>query len=407
MKHVSLVLRNAQVLDVRSGDYRKADVVMNEGRIENVGVSGAVPPGVQVVDVTGKFVLPGLIDGHVHVTALNTQFESLDSMARSYVASHAISCMGKMLRRGFTSVRDAGGADFGLALAQREGLFLGPRLFYGGKAISQTGGHADFRRPGEHHRPEFSNCCAGIGRIADGVSAVREAARDELRQGAHHIKIMASGGIASPTDRVDSTQYSEEEIAAIVSEATAANRYVAAHAYMPKAINRCLELGVRSIEHGSLLDQSSVDLFLKHEAILVPTLVTHWAMVTFGRDHGLSQEGWEKAVPVREAGLEALRLADKKGVKIAFGSDLLGALQQHQNYEFELRSKVQSNLAVIQSATLHAAHLVERDGELGEVSPGAIADLIIVDGDPLVDIGVLSRFEEHRVHVIQEGRIIA
>jgi len=308
-----------------------------------------------------------------------------------------------MLSRGFTTVRDAGGADFGLALAQEQGLISGSRLRYCGTAISQTGGHGDFRAPGINSR---THCCTSVGRVVDGVPAVREAARDELRKGAHHIKIMASGGIASPTDRMDSTQFSATEIAAVVEEAEAANRYVAAHAYTARAVNRCLELGVRSIEHGNLIDQSSVDLFLKHDAYLAMTLSTHWAIGEEGRDYGMSQENWLKIGSIFEDGLEALRLADKAGVNLVYATDLLSGMQRYQGYEFKFRARVQSNLDVLRSATVTAAAMMQEVGHIGELVEGAVADALILDSDPLEDIDVLASFAERRGRVVQGGKLL-
>lgn len=399
-----LKLRNARVLDVRTGEYRETDVVAHEGRIASIGEAGALPAGTETIDLTGKYLIPGLIDGHVHVAAPTANLGSIETMSPSYVGLVAARTMREMLGRGFTSVRDAGGADFGLADAQREGLITGSRLFYCGTAISQTGGHGDFRVAGENREVR---CCPSVGRIVDGVPAVREAVRDELRKGAHHIKIMASGGVASPTDRMDSTQFSEEEIAAIVEEADAANRYVAAHAYTARAVNRCLELGVRSIEHGNLIDQSSVDLFLEKDAFLVMTLATHWALTDEGREFGMSEASWRKVGSIFEQGLEALQLAAAGGVKTVYATDLLGGMQRHQNHEFAIRTRVQSNLDVLRSATVTAAEMVQAEGELGELVEGAYADALILDADPLEDIDVLSRFTDRGGRVIQNGRLVS
>jgi imidazolonepropionase-like amidohydrolase len=240
--------------------------------------------------------------------------------------------------------------------------------------------------------------------VADGVDAVRAAARDELRKGAHHIKVMASGGVSSPTDRIDSTQYSAEELRAIVEEAEAANRYVAAHAYTARAINRALEAGVKSIEHGNLLDDRSVALLLEHDAYLVPTLVTYWALKEEGREFGLPESSWRKVDEVLGAGLEALERAARGGVKLAYGSDLLGGMHRHQNQEFRLRCEVQAPLDVIRSATVNAADLLGMAGEIGTLTPGAHADLLVLDGDPLADIGVLAD-PKHIRHVVQAGRL--
>jgi imidazolonepropionase-like amidohydrolase len=407
MNENTVVLQNGNVLDMATGNYAQADVVWSEGRIVEVAKNATVPASAKTIDAAGGFVIPGLIDAHVHVTAMTADLASPSSEAASYVAIKATEAMAATLDRGFTTVRDASGADFGLARAQEEGLFRGPRLMYCGKALSQTGGHADFRAPGEHVSHDLGNCCAGIGRVVDGVDAVRKAARDELRKGAHHIKIMASGGVASPTDRIDSTQFSIDEIEAVVQEATAANRYVAAHAYTARAINRALRAGVRSIEHGNLLDEESIALFKEHDAFLVPTLVTYWALKEEGKQFGLSEANWDKVDAVLDAGLAALETAHKAGVKIAFATDLLGKMQRHQNQEFSIRAQVQDNLSILRSATTVAAELIEREGELGVIAPGAHADLLVLDADPLTNIEAVSKIANHKRYVIQGGVVVS
>ncbi|TNC27802.1 metal-dependent hydrolase family protein [Amycolatopsis alkalitolerans] len=399
----SLLLRNALLLDPEVGEYVEGDLRCEDGRIVETGQG--LRGDVRTEDLRGAVVLPGLIDAHVHVTASTADLGSLPSWSPSYAAAHGMRIMGEMLGRGFTTVRDASGADYGLADAQSEGLFRGPRLLFCGRALSQTGGHGDNRNRGTHVHDDHP-CCAGLGRIADGVDAVRAAARDELRKGAHHIKVMASGGVASPTDRIDSIQYSAEELTAAVEEAGAANRYVAAHAYTARAVNRALELGIRSIEHGNLIDDRSVALFLEREAFLVPTLVTYWALKQEGREHGLPESSWRKVDEVLGAGMAALERAARGGVNLAYGTDLLGGMHRHQNHEFRLRAEVQAPLDVLRSATTVAAELVGMTGEIGTLRPGARADLLVVDGDPLADVTVLAE-PKHFRHIIQGGEPVS
>ncbi|GAB3567012.1 amidohydrolase family protein [Amycolatopsis endophytica] len=401
---MNLVLRNAVLLDPETGDYTEGDLRCADGRIVETG-PGLSAGDARVEDVRGAVVMPGLVDAHVHVTASTADLGSLPSTSPTYAALHSARIMGDMLHRGFTTVRDASGADYGLADAQAEGLFRGPRLLFCGRALSQTGGHGDNRNRGTRVHDDHP-CCAGLGRVADGVDAVREAARDELRKGAHHIKVMASGGVASPTDRIDSTQYSADELRAIVEEAEAANRYVAAHAYTARAVNRALSLGIRSIEHGNLIDDRSVELFREHDAFLVPTLVTYWALKNEGREFGLPESSWRKVDDVLGAGLAALERAVRGGVRIVYGTDLLGGMHRHQNHEFRLRAEVQSPLEIIRSATSVAAELVNLSGEIGTLRPGSHADLLVVDGDPLADVGVLAEPENFR-HIIQAGTIVS
>nr|WP_199899724.1 amidohydrolase family protein [Sneathiella glossodoripedis] len=305
--------------------------------------------------------------------------------------------------RGFTTVRDCGGADYGLAKSVEEGYLIGPRLLFCGHAISQTGGHGDMRGPGENW--EECTCCAGLGRVVDGVPEVRRGCRDELRKGAHFIKIMASGGVSSPTDRIGNTQFSMDEIRAAVEEAEAAETYVAAHVYTARAANRALECGVRSLEHGNLIDDSTIDLLLEKEAFLVPTMSTHEALRREGLKNGLSEDMYKKVHEVVEAGHRTHSRASDRGVKMVFGTDLLGAMHEHQLTEFEIRSAFQSPAELIRSATVTAAELFQMEGQIGEIIEGAFADLIVLDGNPLTDIGVLQAPDRYLKAVIKQGEI--
>lgn len=398
-----LLVRGAAVLDVRTGAYEEADVRCADGRVVEVAPRLSAPDDVRVLEGTGGFLLPGLIDCHVHVTAGSVDLGQNNRTVASYVALRATAILRGMLARGFTTVRDMGGADFGLAQAQTEGLYAGPRLLYCGPALSQTGGHGDFREPGD---ASDDLCGHGVGRVVDGVDEVRRAARDELRRGATHLKVMASGGAASPTDRMDSTQFSDDELRAAVEEAQAANRYVAAHAYTSRAVGRALRAGVRSVEHGNLVDDATLALLKQRAAFLVPTLVTYVTLKRVGLEIGQSRASWEKIVSVLDAGMEALERAHRAGVQIAFGTDLLGPTHPHQNEEFTIRGEVQPALAVVQSATLTAARLVGQEGLLGEVIPGAHADLLLLDRDPLTDLGVLAQPERSIHAVVQAGSVI-
>jgi imidazolonepropionase-like amidohydrolase len=309
-----------------------------------------------------------------------------------------------MLRRGFTTVRDAGGADGGLAEAVAQGLVSGPRLFPSGQALSQTGGHGDLR---PRTRSVVSCACceygAGLARIADGVDECRRAARDELRKGSTQIKIMASGGVASPYDPIWNLQYSDEEMRAIVDEARSWHTYVLAHAYTPEAIRRAIDNGVRSIEHANLIDRPTAEHVAAASGFVVPTLVTYDALHRFGRDLGIPEVSLAKLGEVREAGLRSLEILQAAGVPIGYGTDLLGAMHKHQTREFVIRAEVMKPIDVIRSATMVNAALLNRGGELGVLAPDAIADLIVVDGDPLADIALLDSDAGEHLPVIMKG----
>jgi len=245
-----------------------------------------------------------------------------------------------------------------------------------------------------------------LGTVCDGVDELRRAAREQIRGGAHHLKLMLSGGVASPTDRVDSTQFSLEEISAAVEEAEAANLYVAGHAYTSRAINRGLEAGVRSIEHGNLMDESSIPLFQQTGAFYVPTLVTYSSLAAHGREFGLPESSYRKVFDVLDAGLRALELAQRSGLPIVYGTDLLGDMHEDQLTEFTLRREVQSPVEIIRSATLVAARLLRLEGQVGMIRPGAFADLLVLDGNPLEDISVLTQPEQRLRLIMSRGRVM-
>ncbi len=401
-----LLLRGGNVCDVVAGEVRTDyDVLIVDGVIDQVGPNLSAPPQSNVLDVAGRHLVPGLIDAHVHVTAISADLSLQAEDSPFYVAAKTSGYLKDMLARGFTRVRDVGGADFGIARAVEQGLWPGPRVHFGGKALSPTGGHADLRGPG---RQVLDNhvCCAGIGRVCDGVDEVLRATRDQLRTGADHVKIMLSGGVASPTDRIDSLQFTDDEIRAVVHEAQNAGRYITGHAYTAAAVNRGLRLGVRCIEHGNLIDDESIELFLEHDAYLVPTLVTYEYLRSEGAEAGLPEESQRKVGLVLDAGLEALERAWKGGVKLAFGTDLLGSMQRHQSQEFRIRAQVQPSAEVLKAATVTAAQLLGLDGQAGVIAPGAVGDLLVVDGNPLDDVGLLSAPEDTVRMVIQNDQVV-
>ncbi|WP_258194896.1 amidohydrolase family protein [Paraburkholderia sp. BL18I3N2] len=370
-------------------------------------VDGELPGGNgQTVDLRGRTLLPGLIDAHVHVTATVPDFFKLSLMPQSLITAQSKTILEAMLHRGYTTVRDAGGADSGLVQAIEEGHLVGPRLYIAGRAITQTGGHGD-------PRPAFfSNmncvCCGSVGLlgcIADGVPEVRRAVREQLRNGAHHIKVMAGGGISTPNDPLDGTQFSIEELTAIVEEAAAARTYVMAHAYSPEAIMRAVRCGVRSIEHGNLLDAESARLMAEHGVYLVPTLATYAAVAKVGKNLGWSPAMLEKAERVMDRGIEALRIARDAGVKIALGSDLLGQMHESQYNELVLRQAAMPPSEVLRSATYVNAELMNQSSRLGIIAEGAQADLLVMDGNPVED---LSAFLDERnlLMVMKAGKLV-
>lgn len=399
---------HADVFDGAADALRRDATVVVEGdRIVDLLPGGAHVDDAAVVDVGGRTLLPGLIDAHVHVTSTVPDFLKLAMMPPSLVVAQSKDILERMLARGFTTVRDAAGADHGLVEAVERGHFAGPRLLIAGQAISQTGGHGDMRPIGVRG-PMFCTC-AGMGllaTIADGIGEVRRAAREQIRTGAHQIKVMAGGGVSSPTDPIDGTQYSIEELAAICEEAQAANTYVMAHAYSPRSIERAMKAGVRSIEHGNLVDAGAAREMKRAGAWLVPTLVTYDSLAREGAALGWPAAMLAKLDRVRAAGLESLRIAMAEGVPIGFGTDLLGPMHDDQSNEFTIRAAAMRPLDVLRSATSVNARLLGREGELGTIAPGARADLIVVDGDPTVDLTVLQGQGARMPVVMKDGRFV-
>lgn len=402
------ILRGGNVLDVAAGELREGhDVAIEAGRIVEVSDKPIRHDGARVIDVAGKTVMPGLIDCHVHVLASHANLGINAAQPNILSVIKALPIMQAMLERGFTSVRDAGGADWALAQALEQKLIPGPRIFPSGKALSQTGGHGDFRPRSDVLEPCSCAFRAGaIARVVDGVDAVRLAVREEIQKGATQIKIMASGGVASPVDPIANTQYSEEEIRAIVAEAEAANTYVMAHAYTPRAIARAVRCGARTIEHGNLVDAETAALMAERGAFVVPTVITYDALASDGPGLGLPPESIAKIATVQRAGHESLAIYHQAGVKMGYGSDLLGDMHAHQSGEFKIRADVLGNLEAIRSATTVAAEIVNRVGELGVIAAGALADVIVVDGNPLASIDCLGGQGEHIPLVMKDGAVV-
>ncbi|TAM59779.1 amidohydrolase family protein [bacterium] len=403
-----LLFKNGKLLIPREEELREGFEVLVEGEtIREVSERPIHAPDAFVVDLGGRTLMPGLIDCHVHVTASQVDLGANAALPNALAAYRALPILRGMLMRGFTTVRDTGGADAALAQALEEGLVVGPRVFPSGKALSQTGGHGDFRKPGHDVAP--CACGTRIGAMAcvvDGVDAVRHAVRDELRKGATQIKIMASGGVASPADRIDGTQYSLDEIRAAVEEARAQQTYVLAHAYTARAIQRAIDGGVRTIEHGNLIDDATAMRMGELGVFAVPTLVTYEALAGEGAALGLPPASVAKIDAVRLEGLRSLERFQRAGVRMGYGSDLLGDLHRYQSREFLLRSQVLSAVEVIASATSVGAEILQMEGRLGVIAPDAAADLLVVDGDPLRNIALLTGQGEHLDVIVKAGSLV-
>jgi imidazolonepropionase-like amidohydrolase len=405
-----LLFKNARIFDGASAECAQGmNVGVADGLIQEVSAQPIAHFEGRVIDVGGRTLMPGLIDAHLHAYCSDVSMQKIEALGEPYRTAHAIRMLGHALDCGFTTVRDIGGGDYSLARAIADGLVRAPRFFYAGKVLSMTGGHGDFR-PLEQKLDPHALCACGIVnwacRIADGVDACIAAARDELRQGAHCIKIMGSGGVASPTDPIWMNQYREDEIRAIVNECTERRTYVAAHCHPASAIRRCVEFGVRSIEHGTLIDDDTARFVAERGAYIVPTMVVIFALVEMGRQLGfpaVSQEKVEYAYKEALSGMDKMRSA---GVKIGFGTDLLGPTYVQECREFTIRSEVFTPLEMLRQATSVNAELMMHEGKLGCIRPGAYADLLVVDGDPLRDISLLAADGKNLRMIVRAGEIV-
>ena len=404
-----ILLDNARVFDGVDMLGEGLSVLVSGDRITEVSDRPIVAPGARRIDARGRTLMPGLIDLHVHAYASHVSPAKIDRADAPYRTAHAIRMLGHALDCGFTTVRDIGGGDWSLSRAIQDRLIRAPRFFYAGKMMSMTGGHGDMREMGEsEHISGYCRCESmnALCVIADGVDECVKAVREELRRGAHCIKIMGSGGVVSPTDPYWMTQYREDEIRAIVQECEARRTYATAHCHPASAIRRCVEFGVTRIEHGSLIDAETARFVAERGAYITPTLVTAVALMETGRELGMSAESMRKCEFVTAGMLEGLEHMRAAGVKVAFGTDLLGPLHRQQCREFTLRSRVFTPVEVLRQATSLSAEALMMKGEIGCVTAGACADLILVDGDPLQDISLLAQDGQRLSLIVRAGEII-
>jgi imidazolonepropionase-like amidohydrolase len=401
-----ILFRNLNLLDPRWTEARGGYEVLVEGdTIKEVSAKPIKAAKAEVVDCGKRTLMPGLIDCHVHVFLVEVNIRNLEHVPLTLLTAKSADLMKGMIDRGFTTVRDTGGADWGIKTAVESGLIPGPRLFISGRAIGPTGGHSDSRRRTDQGAP--CGCCNAMVycmAIADGPDEVRKLVREQMRQGADQVKIMCSGGVASPYDPLDSLQLSETEIAAATEEARAFGRYVLAHAYTPEAITRAVRNGVRTIEHGNLIDAKSAKLLKASGGYMVANLVAYFSMKERAAQFGMTSDMLAKNDIVIEGALRSLEICKAAGVKVGYGSDLLGALQVDQSLEFIHRAKVLKPLEIIRQATTVGAEVLRMEGKLGIVEPGAFADLIVVDGNPLKKLELFLDQGAHLPVIMKGGK---
>ena len=399
-----LVIRNARRLDVgKMAIIEDGPLVAEAGKIVSIGEDASADVE---IDAKGSFMLPGFIDAHVHFRLATLDFAKLQRWSEVEFGIVMAQLAKETLWRGFTTVRDLGGDVEGLMRAIKAGAAEGPRIIRAGRMLTQTGGHGDAEsgpRPVPTCACEMRHTAFGI--VADGPDAVRKAARHNLRDGSDFLKIHVSGGVASPADPLESVQYTAAEIAAACEEARHRQTYVAAHAYSAESIIMAVENGVHTIEHGNMIDAGAAACMARCGAVMVPTLSTYEAMDLLGRKMGFPEANLVKNSKVLEAGLRSLEIARDAGVTLGWGTDLIGESQARQRREFAIRAEVETPGEILRSMYEVNPKLCGLSGEIGTLTPGAVADIVLTKVNPLEDIAALGG-DDAIERVIQAGRPI-
>ena len=401
------IFENAFLIDGTGADpVDGASVVVEDRLIKEVSDQAltAKPAGAEVIDLNGKTLMPGLIDGHIHAANIYMNHSQTSVLSPAVFVCRTAENLEADINLGFTTVRDAGGLDLGFRQAIEQGYINGPRTLLSVNMLTQSGGHGDKRTPFQEANQPRSPM-GNYPEICDGVDEVIKAARNVLRRGADQIKVMADGGVVSPTDKLGSWQFEIDELKAAVTVAKAAGTYVMAHVYADQAVRNCVAAGVKTIEHGNLITEDTAKLMAENGTWLCPTLTTYQILAEYGEKEGLSPYVLSKREQIVEAGFASVERAVAAGVKIASGSDIIGPYQFHKGRELGLKAQVMGPMAAIVSATKSSAEMVELDDKLGTVEPGKLADLIVVRANPLEDLTLFHHDNNGVVMVLVDGRI--
>lgn len=404
----TLVLENCNLFDGRADAARPGmHVLVRDGLVAEVSDRPIKAAGATRIDAGGRTVLPGLIDAHVHVFSVQLSAARTETMPLTHMTARAVPRIRNMLDRGFTTVRDVAGGDVGIRDAVAQGFIAGPRLFVGGPGLTQTGGHGDHRRPTDARTDIDYNANAFVffSRLVDGVDDMRRVVRDELRKGADHIKVMASGGVGSPSDALENVQFDAAELAVAVKEAAARGKYVCAHTYTSEAVRHAVTAGARSVEHANFIDAETAAFVAGRGAFVVPTLVCYEVTMKHGERLGLSPFVMEKLAAVNRAGIEMLGICERAGVRMGFGTDLIGEMEFAQSEEFAIRGRAQKPVDILRSATSVNAEILQQGGKLGVIAPGAHADILVSDGDPLKTIALLAEPQKNLRMIMKGGAL--
>ena len=398
---------------------RNHDVLVVDNLIQQVDRNITATEGATIIDGKGKTLIPGLSDAHVHLAMTLGISELRNKADWMYTSARAVKAAENFLMLGFTTVRDLGGPVMGLKKAIDEGIVPGPRIYPSGAFISQTSGHGDLRNPNEPH-PYWSNAslhpmdAQGWSFIVDGVPEVLKASRENLKNGATQLKVMAGGGVGSDFDPIHSVQFTTEELEAAVQAAKDWDTYVTVHIYNAKGIVRALNAGVKCIEHGHLINEEAMQLLKEKDAWLVPQ--SWWTMRAERDPSTTPKHRIKKMQLVKSGAIHEMELAKKYDVNLAYGSDAFGALggEHRALMEFTSRKRWFTSLEILKQATSGNSRLFAlsgklnpyQDGKLGVVEKGAYADLLIYDGNPLEDVEVIVNYKENLKLIMKDGKIV-
>lgn len=401
------ILKNCLIFDGLSENLIEGgSIVIENDKIREVSDRVAVIAGADVVDMGGRFVMPGLLDIHFHVYGITFNMHQMDNMTIPLKVAHAARLLKGTLHRGYTTVRDPGGGEIGLHLAISQGLMEGPRLYYGGKALSQTGGHGDMRAADQRDEP--CGCVANntFAEVVDGVENVRLFCRNELRKGADHIKIFISGGVASPTDPIWMPQYTDGEIQAAVEETATRRKYVIAHCHTDDGARRCLRTGIRSIDHCTIISEETAQLIAAADGktFAVPTIAVMEQVMHHGPELGMFGESLEKIKVAHAAAYQSMEYLKRAGARVGMGTDLFEErFHPMQSQEFSFRSEIFTPIDLLRSATSVNAEIMQKSGVVGSIEPGAYADIIAIDQNPLKDIHTMAKPDQHFSMIMKGG----
>jgi len=413
-----ILITNVHAFDGENEErIMNANVLVKGNLITAVSTDPIDAPGATVIDGGGRTLMPGLTDAHTHIM-WNDDIETLIyGSPPGYTGAMAAVSAERMLHRGFTTIRDCGGPSFGLKKAIDAGVVVGPRILSSGAFISQTSGHGDFDSRLFYLSHHFTGqlepaYLRGWTIVADGVPEVQKATRENLRYGATQIKMMGSGSITGAHDPLDVTEFTLEEMKAIVAETEKWGTYATVHAYTDMSIQNAIKAGVKSVEHGLFASEETMQMMKEHDVIFCTQFLSYSKKP---EEIGMSGETAEKYLEAQQGAQAGYERAKKLGLKMALGTDILGPIDlgPFQSQEFVARAEYFTPYEILVQATSINAELFERsgkrhpyrDGHLGVIQEGAYADLLIVDGNPLEDISLLANPAEGLVLIMKDGQI--